>query len=69
MNIHLILKILLNQSFFLAQNLLERSVTAEKEVLMNLMVNQLASVNLFVIWLVVLGAFVFLKVIKNHLEE
>jgi hypothetical protein len=36
---------------------------------MNLMIGELASINFFIIWLVIIGAFAFLKVVKNHLED
>lgn len=36
---------------------------------MNFMVKELASVNLFVIWLLIIGGLAFLKVVKRHLEE
>ena len=36
---------------------------------MNFMLKELASVNLFVIWLVILGGFAFLRVVKRRLED
>lgn len=36
---------------------------------MNSMVKELASVNLFVIWVIIVGGLAFLKVVKRHLEE
>ena len=36
---------------------------------MNPMIKELASINFFVIWLVIVGAFAFLKIVKNHLED
>ena len=36
---------------------------------MNLMIRELASVNLFVIWLIIVGGFVFLKIVKRRFED
>ncbi len=36
---------------------------------MNLMIKELASVNLFVIWLIILGGFVVLKIVKRQFED
>jgi hypothetical protein len=36
---------------------------------MNLMIEELASINFFIIWLIILGAFAFLKIVKNHLKD
>ena len=36
---------------------------------MNLMIRELASINFFIIWLVIVGAFAFLKIVKNRLED
>ena len=35
---------------------------------MNVWVRELASINFFVIWLIVVGAFAFLRLVKNRLE-
>jgi hypothetical protein len=35
---------------------------------MNLWMRELATINLFVIWLVIIGAFAVLRVVKNRLE-
>ena len=34
---------------------------------MNVAVRELATINLFLIWVVVIGGFAFLKIVKNHL--
>jgi len=36
---------------------------------MNLMTRELATINLFIIWIVIFGGILFLKVIKNRLED
>ncbi len=36
---------------------------------MNIMMKELASINFFVIWLVVFGGFFFLRIMKNYLES
>jgi len=36
---------------------------------MNLMIRELASINFFIIWLIVIGAVAFLKIVKNHLGD
>ena len=36
---------------------------------MNIMAKELASINFFIIWLIILGGFLFLKVLKNRLED
>lgn len=36
---------------------------------MNIMIKELASINFFIIWLIIIGAFAFLKIVKNHLED
>jgi len=35
---------------------------------MNLWMRELATINLFVIWLVIMGAFAVLRIVKNRLE-
>jgi len=35
---------------------------------MNYMVKELASVNLFIIWVIIIGGLAFLKVVKRHFE-
>jgi hypothetical protein len=35
---------------------------------MNLWMRELATINLFVIWLIIIGAFAVLRVVKNRLE-
>jgi hypothetical protein len=40
-----------------------------EELGMHLMIRELASINLFVIWLILVGAFAFLKMVKNHLQD
>jgi hypothetical protein len=34
---------------------------------MNVWVKELASINFFVIWLIIVGAFAFLRLVKNRL--
>jgi hypothetical protein len=36
---------------------------------MNLWVRELATINFLVIWLIIVGAFAFLKFVKNRLED
>ena len=36
---------------------------------MSIMVKELASLNLLVIWLVIIGGFVFLRIVKRRLED
>jgi hypothetical protein len=36
---------------------------------MNHMARELATVNLFIIWIIIFGGILFLKVIKNRLED
>jgi len=36
---------------------------------MNLMTRELATINLFIIWIIIFGGIVFLKVVKNRLED
>ncbi len=36
---------------------------------MNLMINEFAFSNLFIIWLIILGGFAFLKIVKRRLEN
>ena len=36
---------------------------------MNMMIKELASVNLFLIWLIILGGFVVLKIVKKRFED
>jgi len=36
---------------------------------MNLWVRELATINLFVIWLIIVGAFAVLKIVKTRLGE
>jgi hypothetical protein len=40
----------------------------KREVMMNPIIKELASINLFIILMVVFGAFAFLRVVKNILE-
>ena len=35
---------------------------------MNIWMRELATVNFFVIWLIIIGAFAVLRVVKNRLE-
>ena len=35
---------------------------------MNLWISELATINFFVIWLIIVGAFAVLKIVKNRLE-
>ena len=35
---------------------------------MNLWMRELATINLFVIWVIIIGAFAVLRVVKNRLE-
>jgi hypothetical protein len=41
----------------------------ERRSKMNLLIKDLASINFFIIWLIIVGAFAFLKIVKNHLED
>jgi hypothetical protein len=41
----------------------------EGKLEMNFMVRELATINLFIIWLILIGAFAFLKIVKNHLQD
>ena len=36
---------------------------------MNLMTKELATINLFIIWIIIFGGIVFLKIVKNRLED
>jgi hypothetical protein len=36
---------------------------------MNLMTRELATANLFIIWIIIFGGILFLKVVKNRLED
>jgi hypothetical protein len=36
---------------------------------MNLMTRELASINLFIIWVIIFGGILFLKIVKNRLED
>jgi len=36
---------------------------------MNLLIKELASVNFFIIWLVIIGGFAFLKIVKSRLKD
>jgi len=36
---------------------------------MNIMMKELASINLFIIFVIVFGGVLFLKVVKNRLED
>ncbi len=36
---------------------------------MNSMVKEIASVNLFIIWIIIIGGLAFLKMVKRHLED
>lgn len=40
-----------------------------KELSVNVLIKELASANLFIIWLVIFGGFVFLKILKRRLED
>jgi hypothetical protein len=41
----------------------------EKEWGMSLMIKEFAFSNLFIIWLVILGGFTFLRIVKRQLED
>jgi hypothetical protein len=36
---------------------------------MNLLIKELASINFIIIWLIIIGASAFLRIVKNHLED
>jgi len=36
---------------------------------MKLMINELASINLFVIWIIIIGGYAFLRYVKRKLAE
>ena len=36
---------------------------------MNHMARELATINLFIIWIIIFGGIIFLKVVKNRLED
>ena len=36
---------------------------------MNVMVNEFAFSNLFIIWLIIIGGFAFLRILKRRLED
>ena len=36
---------------------------------MNVLIHEFASVNLIIIWLIILGGFAFLKIVKRQLED
>jgi hypothetical protein len=36
---------------------------------MNMMIKEFATVNLFIIWVIIFGGFAFLKILKRKLEE
>ena len=36
---------------------------------MNIMTRELASINFFIIWLVIFGGILFIRVVKNRLEN
>jgi hypothetical protein len=36
---------------------------------MNLMVKEFAFSNLFIIWLIIIGGFAFLRIVKKRLED
>ena len=46
-----------------------RSNSKKKERTMNFMMKELASINLFIIFVIVFGGVLFLKVVKNRLED
>jgi len=36
---------------------------------MNMMIKELASINLFLIWLIILGGFVAIRIVKKRFED
>lgn len=36
---------------------------------MNVMIKELASINFFIIWLIIFGGILFLRIIRNRLED
>ena len=45
------------------------SRTEEGGLKMSVMMKELASVNLFIIWLVIIGGFAFLRIVRRRLED
>jgi len=41
----------------------------KEEPRMNSMIKELASINFFIIWLIIFGGILFLRVVKNRLED
>jgi hypothetical protein len=46
-----------------------RTSVRERRSKMSLLIKELASVNFFIIWLVIIGGFAFLKIVKSRLKD
>jgi hypothetical protein len=46
----------------------QHSTAQRKEPKMNLMTKELASINFFIIWVIIFGGLLFLRIVKNRLE-
>jgi len=44
------------------------STAQRKEPKMNLMTKELAAINFFIIWVIIFGGILFLRIVKNRLE-
>jgi hypothetical protein len=46
----------------------QHGVAQRKEPKMNLMTKELATINFFIIWVIIFGGLLFLRIVKNRLE-